>query len=106
MPDQPNTATTAAPAAAPAAAAASEETQRLIVTTEQETGEVADKLTGLFDITEEKDKERLRQIVDDILMLVLQGQTVPGDLIKRINYAIAWIDKRLSDMGNAVNDPQ
>ena len=69
---------------------------------DQETGQVADKLTGLFDITEDKDKERLRQTVDDILMLVLQGQTVPGDLIKRINYAIAWIDKRLSDMVNAV----
>jgi len=87
MPDQ-----QASVAPAPAAAeVTSDAIQELISKT---SGEVAE----IFEI----EKPEAQKAVDDLVNVVLKGKLVKGDLFKRINQAIAWLDKRLSDQTNAI----
>src|SRR5438309_7728157 len=87
MPDQ-----QASVAPAPAAAeVTSDAIQELISKT---SGEVAE----IFEI----EKPEAQKAVDDLVNVVLKGKLVKGDLFKRINQAIAWLDKRLCDQTNAI----
>lgn len=90
MPEQP---TLEAPAAGPAqlSADASAELQRLI-------NDAAGALGPILD----REKDETKTLVDDLVTRVLEGKLVKGDLFKRINLAIGWLDKRLSDQVNAI----
>lgn len=58
----------------------------------------AGKLAEIFDQPQDESKK----VVDDLVSVLLKGHLVKGDIFKRIDRTIAWIDKRLSDQMNAI----
>lgn len=56
------------------------------------------KIFGL----EEEGGIRIRKTLEDLVGRVLEGQLVKGDLFKRINRTIAWLDQRLSEQVNTI----
>jgi type VI secretion system protein ImpC len=79
-----------------------EETRRLIEGLADARKDTAAKLNSIFELEDEKAKSRLGRAIDDVLIRVLEGQTVKGNLITRITQARAWVDKRLAEQVNAV----
>lgn len=89
----PEPSTSAVPAAAPAALSAdtSAELQRLISQT-----------TGTLGPMLDKPEDKIKQTVDDLATVALEGKLVKGGLFKRVSRLIADLDKRLSDQVNAI----
>ncbi len=100
MPEQ-NQATAPAPSAPEATADASQETQRLIENLGNDRQQAVETLSRLFEL-EDQQKKRMEQTVDDYVRNLLTGQTIKGDLVKQLKFAVARIDKQLSDYVNAI----